>query len=337
MTRGIRQKTLALVLVSVFISSQEVGAQTLARLFVATSEGPYVSHSWGEYWETLRHRLPLSIRVWQCLGPMAFAGGPEGLFVSDDFGESWREVETWSGGEVISILTSLYYPAEPVIFIGTRNGLYRSRDVGQKKWEHIAQDLIRGRVYAMNWPGPSLFVGAERGFFRTDDGGDNWERLGEGLPAVPVLSVTLSRYFGLEPVIFVGLEGAGVYRSRDAGVHFEAVGGTDWAARRVPAIYWWGSSLFAGTNEGLFVSHDVGENWKSASEELEEENVLTLSIPAPQAPGGSDVIVGTQRGVFKTSDGANTWRHMAGGMDSPEIYGFGSFPIVEAIESEKNR
>ncbi len=337
MTNTIRPRTLVLLVLSCFLSFQQIGAQSLARLFVSTSRGPYVSHSWGEYWQTLRHRLPLSIRVWHCLGPMAFAGGPEGLFTSDDFGESWRKVENWEGGEVVSILTSLYYPAEPVIFVGTRNGLYRSREVGEEKWEHIAQDLIGGSVYAMNWPGPSLFVAASQGFFKTDDGGDNWERLGEGLPSVPVLSVTLSRYFGLEPVVFVGLEGGGVYRSRDAGEHFEAVGGSDWAQRRVPAIYWWGSSLFAGTDEGLFVSHDVGENWESASEELEKENVLTFSIPAPDALGGSDVIVGTKRGVFKTSDGANTWRHMISGMDSPEIYGFGNFPIAPEIQDSETK
>ena len=183
-----------------------------------------------------------------------------------------------------------------------------------------------------------MFVAASQGFFRTDDGGDNWERLGEGLPPVPVLSVTLSRYFGLEPVVFVGLEGGGVYRSRDGGQHFEPVGGLDWARRRVPGVYWWGSSLFAGTDEGLFVSHDAGETWESASEELEEENVLTLSIPVPEAPGGSDVMVGTKRGVFKTADGAMTWRHMTSGMDTPEIYGFGNFPLApETFDPETKK
>ena len=156
----VRPKTLLapllLSLLSLFLAFQQSGAQSLARLFVATSQGPYVSHSWGEYWETLRHRLPMSIRVWHCLGPKAFAGGPEGLFVSDDFGESWRKVKIWEGGEVVSILASLYYPAEPVIFIGTRNGLYRSREEGEEKWEHLAEDLIKGSVYAMNWPAPPL-------------------------------------------------------------------------------------------------------------------------------------------------------------------------------------
>jgi photosystem II stability/assembly factor-like uncharacterized protein len=314
------------------------GAQGLARLFIATSDGPYVSYSWGEYWETLRHRLPRSIRVWHCLGPKAFAGGTEGLFVSDDFGESWKEVESWEAGEVVSILTSLYFAAEPVIFVGTPNGLYRSRDGGEEEWERIAPDLIGGPVHAMNWPGPSLFVAASQGLFQTDDGGDSWQRVGDGLPAVPVLSLTLSRFFGVEPIIFVGLDGAGVYRSRDGGKRFEPVGGSAWAKRHVPAIYWWGSSLFAGTDEGLFVSHDAGDNWESASEELEGEEILSLSIPAPEAPGGSDVLVGTKRGVFKTSDGAITWRHMTSGMDTAVIYGFGSFPFVpESADPERKK
>ena len=301
------------------------GTQPLARLFVATAEGPYVSHSWGEYWETLRHRLPRDIRVFHCLGPRAYAGGPDGLFVSDDFGESWTGVSTWEGGEVTAILASSYFPAEPVIFVGTRDGLYRSRDGGEEDWERIAE-TVQGSVHAIAWPGPSLFVATSQGLFHTEDIGESWEEVGKGLPEVAVLSVTLSGYFGIEPVLFVGLDGAGVYRSRDGGESFQPVSKPTWAHQAVRAIYWWKSSLFAGTDAGLFISQDAGENWESAAAELEGKMILAISIPAADSPVGSDVLVGTEQGVFKTSDGATTWRQMKSGMSSSRIFGFGSFP-----------
>jgi photosystem II stability/assembly factor-like uncharacterized protein len=314
------------------------GAQSLARLFVATSEGPYVTHSWGEYWETLRHRLPLDIRTFYCIGPRAYAGGLEGLFVSDDFGESWSAVKSWKQGEVDVILTSLYFAADPVIFVGTRRGLYRSRDGGEDKWERIAEPFIQGEVHSIVWPGPALFVAAAEGLFRSNDTGDSWERAGKGLPDVAVLSLAHSSFFAMEPVIFAGLDGAGLYRSTDGGETFQPVGGSDAMQRTVRQLYWWKSVLFAGTDDGLFVSHDAGESWESASAELEGKKILAISIPAPDAPLGSDVLIGTEQGIYKTSDGARTWRQMNDGMKPAVIFGFGSFPSPpETFDNERNR
>jgi photosystem II stability/assembly factor-like uncharacterized protein len=312
------------------------GSQPLARLLVATSEGPFVSHSWGEYWETLRHRLPLDTRLFYCLGPRAYAGGPEGLFISNDYGEFWTKVGNWEGGAVTALLTSSYFPAEPVIFVGTRDGLWVTRDGGEEEWERVAS--IRGSVNAFAWPGPSLFVATSQGLFHSADGGRDWERLGEGLPEAAALSLAVATYFGIEPVVFVGLEGAGIYRSRDAGKHFEPVSGEDWAGQSVRAIYWWRSSLFVGTDQGLFVSQDAGESWESASSDLRGAKILAISIPTAESPVGSDILVGTERGVFKTSDGATTWREANEGMKPSTVYAFGSFPLPsETFESERPR
>ena len=324
-----------LILLLLSLPLQLHGSQPLARLLAATSQGPFVSHSWGDSWEALQLRLPLSIRVFFCLGPQAYAGGPDGLFVSNDFGEFWTKVEGWEGGEVTALLTSSYFPVEPVVFVGTRNGLYRSRDAGEK-WERIGETVIGGSVNVMVWPGPSLFVGTSQGLFHSADGGDDWEKLGSDLPEVAVLSLELSSYFVIEPIVFAGLSGTGIYRSRDGGETFEPVGGEDWAEQSVRVIYWWKSALFVGTDVGLFVSDDAGESWKSASVELEGEKILAISIPTAESPAGSHILVGTERGVFKTSDGATTWREANSGMDPSVVYNFGTFPIPsENFDNER--
>lgn len=330
---------LGLALVVIFISIRPLAAQDpspLARLFAATSDGPYVSFSWGENWESLRRGLPRDIRVFYCIGPSAYAGGAAGLFVSEDFGENWRAVESWESGEITYILTSDYFAADRILFVGTRGGLFRSRDAGEE-WERIAEDVIGGSVNAMAWPGPQLFVASSEGLFRTEDEGGTWEELGTGLPQGPLLSLALSSYFAQEPTIFVGSEGAGIYRSRNGGESFEPIGGPDWTRRSVHTVYWWRSVLFAGTDQGLFISQDAGESWESAATELEKRTILTLSIPAPDSPTGSDVIVGTEQGVFKTSDGAISWRHLTDGMKLARVFGFGSFRIPEPDPDGKRK
>ena len=315
-----------LLLLVLALPFELVGSQPLARLLVATSAGPYVSFSWGEYWETLRHRLPLDARVFYCLGPRAYAGGPGGLFVSDDFGDFWREAGNWEGGAVTGILASSYFPAEPVIFVGSADGLWVSRNAGES-WERSGGTTIRGPVNAMIWAGPVLFVATARGLFQSVDAGFEWARLGEDLPEASVLSIETSSYFPAEAVMFVGLENGGIYRSRDAGEHFEAVSEEDWAGRSVRAIEWWHASLFVGTDAGLFLSQDAGETWTSASAELRGKKISAISIPAAESNLGSDILLGTEQGVFKSSDGATTWREANEGMSASTIYAFGSFPI----------
>jgi photosystem II stability/assembly factor-like uncharacterized protein len=168
------------------------------------------------------------------------------------------------------------------------------------------------------------------------DGGREWETLGEDLPETAVLSLAVSSYFGIEPVVFVGLEGAGIHRSRDAGRHFEPVSGKGWAEQSVRAIYWWKSSLFVGTDEGLFVSQDAGESWDETSPELRGDKILAISIPSPDSPVGSDILVGTDQGVFKSGDGATTWREVNEGMSPSTVYAFGFFPMPRD-ESQSER
>lgn len=314
----------------------------LSRLFVATSAGPFKSFSWGEHWEPLEPGLPKGTQAFLCLGPLAFAGGGEGLFRSDDFGETWRAVSVWSGGEIATFAASSLFPHESTIFAGTRAGLYRSRDSGDR-WERIASGTIEGAVSQILWAGPSLFVAASDGLRLSEDGGDTWRRLEKGVPDAAVLSIALSQYFGIDPVGFIGTAGRGLYRTRDGAQSFHPVGPAgprgkaSWESRHVYAIFWWGESLFAGTDAGLFLSKDAGETWTSAGALLDGVRILTIAVPAAEAGGPSDVLVGTERGVFKSSDGALTWRPLDYKIGTPAIFGFGFFPFPKQDSPPRRR
>ncbi len=302
---------------------QEDDDFVLSRLYVATATGSYVSYSWGEQWYPVSDLPSSNIRVFSCLGPQVFAGGPDGLFFSNDNGVTWTRKEGWNGGEVVSILPSSYFGAEPTLFAGTTEGLFRSKDAGEQ-WERLGDGVITGRVNDLAWPGPFLFAATSEGLFLSQDGGDEWMKLEEGLPRVSLLSLATSSYFSQDPMAFVGSDGAGLYQTRDGGETFTVLDGP---AARVYSLFWWRNSFFAGTDSGLYVSHDAGETWETASAELESRKVYRILVPAPDSPMGSDIIVGTDQGIFKSSDGALSWRQLTDGLGEPEILGFGSFPI----------
>jgi photosystem II stability/assembly factor-like uncharacterized protein len=227
------------------------------------------------------------------------------------------------GGEVTTLITSDYFPIEPVIFAGTRRGLYRSRDAGET-WQRIGDEVIRGSVQVLAWPGPALFVATSRGLFRSSDGGDTWVEIRGELPDVSLLSLALSSFFGQDPVAFVGTDGEGLFRTRDGGETFEGLEGP---AKKIYSLLWWGSSLFAGTEKGAFVSVDLGESWELVADGTKGTRVYTIHVPAPDSPSGSDIILGTERGVYKSSTGGLSWRHLTNGLEPVAVYGFGNFPI----------
>jgi photosystem II stability/assembly factor-like uncharacterized protein len=328
------------LLLFVSFSSRAPGQEVIARLFAATSEGSFLSYSWGEHWERLRGDLrgfEGQIDAFACLGPTVFAGGSAGLFVSDDFGETFHRVATWPGDapEVTRFLAARLFALEPTLFVGTRGGLYRTNDSGHE-WQRVGASEISSAVRDMSWPGPELFVASDSGLHRSVDKGERWVRMGAGLPSAPLLSLAISRYFPSDPLLFAGTAGKGVYRSGDGGEHFEPVGAVDVSGATVRALFWWGSLLLVGTDDGLFLSEDGGKKFRKAKE-LSGVPILSISVPGAEAEISSDIILGTTRGVYKSSDVGQSFRSVQEGMGPVEVRSLATFPAGPHHRERRSR
>jgi photosystem II stability/assembly factor-like uncharacterized protein len=300
--------------------------QVVSRLFAVTTDGPYISYSWGEHWSRLRPHvrgIEGDVAAFVCLGPDVYAGGSDGVFISGDYGENYVRVESFPGKSVTTFHTARLFALEPTIFVGTASGLYRSTD-GGSKWQRVGASAIAGAVRDTAWPGPQFYAATDEGLFVSEDVGESWERLEGGLPAAPILSVVVSRFFIADPKIIVGTRGAGLYRSDDGGASFEAVGGRAMLSKTVHALYWWNALLIVGTDDGLFLSDDAGDTLREAGE-LDGFSVLSLSVPVEEATL-SDILVGTDRGVFKSSDGGARFRRMTEGIGEPGVSQLATFP-----------
>jgi ligand-binding sensor domain-containing protein len=325
---------LALVLAT---SAQE---QLVSRLFAATSDGAFISYSWGEHWSRLRGDLrgfEGELRTFLCLGPWVFAGGSGGLYVSEDFGENYRPVERWplDAPEVTSLLSPRLFGLDPTLFVGTTRGVYRSIGPGEE-WVRVGADVIRSEVREMHWPGPELFVAAADGLYRTVDQGERWVKLDNGLPASPVSALTVSRFFALEPTLFVGTAGAGVYKSTDGGARFAPIASDLLKADRIRCLFWWGGVLLVGTDRGLYASDDGGATLQRAKD-IGELPIHSMSVPGADQDVPSDLIVGTSRGVFKSSDGGQSFRRVMEGMGQVEVRSLATFPLPPQNRERRSR
>ena len=68
-------------------------------------------------------------------------------------------------------------------------------------------------------------------------------------------------------------------------------------------------TLYAGGENGVFLSRDGGETWAAVTAVPNPRVVRALAVD-PSNPGV--VYAGTQNGLFKSTDGGTTWFRIAG-------------------------
>jgi hypothetical protein len=151
-------------------------------------------------------------------GPALVIATGRGVVVSQDAASTFAPPgEGLPAGEVRALALSSFFAVDPVLFAGVGDaGVFRSRD-GARTWR--ASGLEGHTVHDLVWLGPILYAATERGLFRSEDAGEKWAPLGEGLAgrAVFRLMFPLAPDSGAEA--FVGTDD-GIFRTTDGGLHW---------------------------------------------------------------------------------------------------------------------
>ncbi len=98
--------------------------------------------------------------------------------------------------------------------------------------------------------------------------------------------------------IFLGTNGSGILISTNNGSSWEATN-QGLTNKLVYSITTNGTDIFAGTNDGVFVSSDNGTHWTSAG--LTNMSVKSLVL------NGSTLLAGTWGGFFMSTDNGHNW------------------------------
>lgn len=274
---------------------------TSLTLFAGTERGLFRSQNWGLDWTEVKHPGLEGLGVVHQvlpIGPRVYVGGEGGLFISDDFGETWKRA--FGGTTVLSLLSSRYPTADPTLFAGTTEGLVRSPDAGSS---FRAAGQRGSSVFRLEWPGPALVMATSKGVMFSHDGGVTLDPPGTGLPPGDVVALALSSYFSVDPVLFAAIEGKGVHRSPDGGRTWLPAG---LEGETVRDMVWLGPFLYAAGDGGVRRSEDLGRTWTTLNEGLKGLAAHRLLFPlAPAA--GSEAFLATEDGVFHTPDGGLHW------------------------------
>ncbi len=214
------------------------------------------------------------------------------------------------------------------IYVGTHDGVCAlNTDDGGLTWKQgkitpLANAAARLSVSPLQ-PDRAYLAAYEAGVFKTDDGGNTWNKL----PAYPTGYAHSVLAHPDEPdVLFVGSEPAAVYRSDDGGETWDECRGfqdvpesSQWNfhgdrlshVRELRTVPGNPDTMFAGIEVGGIVrSSDGGRSWKQLPGLHDDIHFVNISEAAPRR-----VYVATAQAPYRSDDGGANWEVINDGLE----------------------
>ena len=268
-------------------------------------------------------------------------GFGDGIYRSNDGGKNWENLGLKKSEHISKIIVNpfnskmIYVACQgPLWTPGGERGFYKSRDggktwnrtLGNDEWTGVTDIVLDpkhpNRIYAATWDRHRTVAaymggGPGSGIHRSDDGGETWTELSEGLPESNMGKIGIAVSSHHENTIFAAIEldrrKGGVYRSDDAGNTWTkqsdtVSGGTG------PHYY---QELYAcpHTAERIYlmdvrmqVSDDGGKTFRRVSEKYKHSDNHALAF---RKDDPDYLLSGCDGGLYESFDLAKNWRFMA--------------------------
>ncbi len=288
-----------------------------------------------------------------------------GVWKTNDAGRTWNPI--FDSQPVASIGAIALAPSNPeIIYVGsgeadprsslsTGNGMYKSSD-GGKSWSHIglADSQHIGRIIVDPKDPNRVFVAAlghaygpnsERGVFRSNDGGKNWQSIlfkDENTGAIDLAfepgnpkTIYASLWQTRRPPWSVYAPskgpGSGLYRSNDGGDHWQQISGNGLPSEGLGRI---GMAIAPSNPQriylivdakdgGLYRSDDGAQNWKRVSNDRRTWQRGWYFGELSVDPKNPDIVFVPNTTAYKSTDGGttfNAWKGAPGGDDYHQLW-----------------
>jgi photosystem II stability/assembly factor-like uncharacterized protein len=246
----------------------------------------------------------------------------QGLFRSTDGGETF--VRASDGMFVECHVRALaVHPEEPrTIYLGSEQGLFRTTN-GADSWTRVESPLNGLQIWSIlllpDDPETILVGTCPSQLFRSDDAGRTWTepsvKMVQNCPRIMHTRVTTLLADPTDKrTVWAGVEIDGLFRSRDAGKTWQAVG-TGLSSRDIHALAVVRQGrMLAATNNDLNSSSDGGETWQPlcVGQSLPWSYCRTLAQPIGRPEelllGMGDAPPGSAGLVARSVDGGQTWQ-----------------------------
>jgi len=314
--------------------------------YVAASDGLRRSRDGGLTWANassgLVRRILGDVRISASSPTDVIIASGEGPFLSRTSGEAW----TKSTPGMVSFDTrrvAISGVNPNLFFAGTNNEVYRSTNRGVT-WTQVDGGVASGFPVVALEADPLdanyvLFsLSGTRGTYRSSDGGLTFASANVNLPFGTPNDLAFSRDPAHAGRVFVGLTGAGVYRSEDRGANWSAYNNGDLTAQTVRAVEPAPADAdyvyAAGATQMYFLDPSIG-TWRVATTNPVNP-ILSLAVdPGNElvAYAGADHpgTAGNTGGVYKTTDGGRNWTRLTSPLDQLDVVALAAHPATSGV------
>ncbi len=277
-------------------------------------------------------------------GSGAFFG--DGMYRSDDGGQNWSSIGLPNSEHIARIQIDpnnqdrLFVAATGVLYgKNDERGVYRSIDGGDN-WEQVlfvsdstaCIDLIMhpenpNILLAAFWervryPWVRDYAGVTSGVYRSEDGGETWTLLANGLPAPDEntgrIGLTISRsgnsdIYASYTTNQISNTFDKLFKSSDLGITWEEVNSGSLSSVNSSFGWFFGNLRIHPTEEDevfvlgqqLYKSNNNGNSWNNATSSMHVDfHAMDFSWTDPDM-----MLIGTDGGLYISENGGNSWSH----------------------------
>ena len=265
-----------------------------------------ISFSSSGQWQQCTGTTGLNMQALLTNGIYNFAGGQTGSYLSTDSAANYTSSN--NGNDAVGP-TRGYTRDNNYIYTCTSQGVFRSANNGAT-WVSKSVGLTNLLGSGILNVGTRLFYVGPTGVFMSTDQGDNWSAA--GLSTTDVRAIT-----AINDTLFVGTNGAGIYKSVDFGANWVAINNGLNGALNFRAIESKGNTLFAGgpIGTGVFRSLDYGTNWTLLGGGLASGSYRGFASNSQLIVAGS-----FGNGVFYSTDNGDNWTTINTGLTDLTIF-----------------
>jgi hypothetical protein len=314
--------------------------------FAGTASGLYRSRNGGRAWRVveLGPETPViqALAISPCLADdgLVLAGTEsDGLFRSDDGGQSWEPVAGFPSACVTSLAFARPGEGARRIAAGTAAGVALSEDGGET-WELEAPEL--GPILSLAWVpesradggGDVLLAGTiDAGVARRDPADSGWREANVGLAGRATVDLALSTAYGSVPLLAVASLDAGVLLSHDAGASWktgyyglDGLAATSLTFAQTPGGQ---PRLLAAIGSRVFWSEDIQSGWQPMELAVGSDARVSALNGIGQTDRPTSVVLATGPGTLLLSeDGGVSWRGLPLPTTRADIVGAAASPTV---------
>ena len=264
----------------------------------------------------------------------------DGIYKSTDDGKRWKNMGLKNSEHISEII--VHPDNSDVVWVavqgplwskGGERGLYKTTDgganwkqvLGNNEWTGVTDIMVDPRnpqiIYAATWDRHRTVAalmggGPGSGIHRSDDGGNTWRKLTNGLPSSNMGKIGITISPQQPDVVYAAIEldrtKGGVYRSANRGESWTKMSNTV-SGGTGPHYY---QELYASPHEfdrlylmnvRVLTSGDGGKTFSQLPERNKhsDNHAIVFKKEDPNY-----IMLGTDAGIYESFDSAKTWRYI---------------------------